>query len=150
MIYYFDNNSTTLLPNKIQNKMQRWMSCGNPSNIHHILGRNASKSIDKSRNEIANILNVNPNELYFTSGATEANNIAINGIINNSKKKKKHIITSAFEHKCILETCKNLEKNNDITVTYIKPDTVFIMKDGNIVKTGGKDLAEQIEEEGFQ
>lgn len=130
-IYYFDNNSTTLIPKSVQKEIMKWLSCGNPSNSHHLLGRRAKHAIEKSRKEIADILKVDPSEIYFTGCATDSNNIAINSLakINN----KDHIITSAFEHKCVLEKCHDLEKKG-YQVSYIYPDKHGIINPSDVEK----------------
>lgn len=124
-IYYFDNNATTLIyDQKIYDIIKEWLSCANPSNTLHIQGHNASNQLEKCREIIANDLNVNPSEVYFTGSATEANNIIIQGIINKNLKKHDNItiITSVFEHPSVLNTFKNYENNNNIKVVYIPLD----------------------------
>jgi len=88
---------------------------GNPSSIHHS-GRIASRAIQKARKQIANLISANPEEILFTSGGTESNNIALFGITHTNKGK--HIITSSIEHDAVLEPCKKLEKEG-FDVTYL-------------------------------
>jgi len=88
---------------------------GNPSSIHHS-GRMASRAIQKARKQIANLISANPEEILFTSGGTESNNIALFGITHTNKGK--HIITSSIEHDAVLEPCKKLEKEG-FDVTYL-------------------------------
>jgi len=95
---------------------------GNPSSLHSF-GQEASKAVEFAREKIARFLNCSAQEIIFTSGATEANNLAILGTVfaNGYPGKKIHIITSAIEHPAVLETCEYLEKNG-VEVDYIKPD----------------------------
>lgn len=125
-VYYFDNNATTPVPNVIANEMKKWISCGNPSNILYDCGREANKEIALCRKKISDIMEIDPQELFFTSGATESNNLLIKGVANYFKLKnpsqKIHIITSSFEHPSVLAVCKFLE-NMDVEVTYVTPDS---------------------------
>lgn len=130
-MYYFDNNSTTLIPNNIMKKIQPWISVGNPSNTNHFLGIKAKKKIEQCRKDIAKHFKVQSNNIYFTSGATESNNIAINGLIQNCKGK--HIISSAFEHKSVLNTLENLKKKG-YKITYVKPNKHGIILPQNVEK----------------
>lgn len=125
-VYYFDNNATTPVPEAIATEMKKWISCGNPSNILYDCGREANKEIEYCRKKIADIMKIEPCELFFTSGATESNNLLIKGIANDYKLKNPsqtfHIITSSFEHPSVLAVCKFLE-DNGFEVTYVKPDS---------------------------
>ena len=127
--YYFDNNATTLIYNDdVKNEVNKWLSCGNPSNTLHFLGIDAHNQLNKCREEIAKDLNVNPHEVYFTGSATEANNIIIQGIINQNIKKpnqfKKYtIITSEFEHPSVLNVFKSYLNNDLINVVFIPIET---------------------------
>lgn len=94
---------------------------GNPSSIH-FFGQAAAKGVEKAREQVAGFLNADPNEIIFTSGATESNNIAIRGLIKALKKQgveKPHIITSMIEHSAILEPCAELQREG-IEITYLK------------------------------
>lgn len=98
---------------------------GNPSSIHSF-GQETRKAINEARDKVAKFLNCQPNEVVFTSGGTESDNLAIRGIAlshqNEFGFKKPHIITSMFEHHAVLHTCEDLEKMGLAEVTYIKPD----------------------------
>lgn len=115
---YFDYSSTTPVDEKVVKKMLPYFSdkYGNPSSVY-FLGQKSLFAIDESRKTIANFLNCKPQEIFFTGSATEANNLAILGLINN--KENIHIITSQIEHDSVLNVCKHLEKNN-VSVTYLK------------------------------
>jgi cysteine desulfurase len=94
---------------------------GNASSLHGF-GREAKEALEESREKIANIINSNPEEIYFTSGGTESNNLALKGIVISNIKKGDHILTSKIEHPSILETCRFLEKMYNIKVTYLDVD----------------------------
>ena len=96
-------------------------SFANPASIQHKLGEQANELVEKARAEISKYINCKPSELIFTSGATEANNLAIKGIALSHQHKGKHIITSATEHKAVLDTCKYLESIG-FKVSYLRPD----------------------------
>ncbi|WP_343189453.1 IscS subfamily cysteine desulfurase [Buchnera aphidicola] len=121
---YLDYASTTPMDPKIVKKMLKYLTIngnfGNASSRSHSYGWLAEEAIDKSRNKIANLINADAKEIIFTSGATESNNLAIKGISLFYKNKGNHIITSAIEHKSVLDTCRELEKLN-FNVTYLQP-----------------------------
>ncbi len=116
---YLDNNATTKTDEEVLNTMMPYLldNYGNPSSIYKI-GRENKKAIEDSREKVAQILNCEPNEIYFTSGGSESDNTAIRGIAYSYKNKGNHIITSKIEHPAVLETCKQLEKEG-FEVTYI-------------------------------
>lgn len=117
---YLDNGATTQVDPRVLDAMRPFLtkSYGNASSIHH-LGVAAKEALEKSRKIIAEAINAQPEEIIFTSGGTESNNIALKGIIFGNKKK--HIITTKIEHDCILDTCQWLEKQG-CTVTYLDVD----------------------------
>jgi len=119
---YLDYNSTTPIDPIVYNKMEYYFDSnyGNPSSLHW-MGVSSKKAVNKSRSLIANGLGCRSNEIIFTSGATESINMAIKGIVSNSNKTKKHIITFQTEHKAVLDTCNYLE-NNDVDVEYLPVD----------------------------
>ncbi|MCK9609003.1 MAG: cysteine desulfurase [Methylomonas sp.] len=93
----------------------------NPASLQHSFGERANELVENSRTNLATCLNCKPSDLIFTSGATESNNLAIKGIALGYQHKGKHIITSASEHKAVLDTCKYLESIG-FSVTYLRPD----------------------------
>ncbi len=93
----------------------------NPASLQHDFGERANDIVEKSRIEIATFLNCKANDLIFTSGATESNNLALMGVALTYRNKGNHIITSASEHKAVLDTCKHLESIG-FQVTYLRPD----------------------------
>ena len=119
---YLDNNATTKTDEEVVKAMMPYLleNYGNPSSIYKI-GRENRKAIEEARETVAQILNCEPNEIYFTSGGSESDNTAIRGIAYSYIKKGNHIITSKIEHPAVLETCKQLEKEG-FEVTYIGVD----------------------------
>ena len=93
----------------------------NPASLQHGFGEIADALVEQSRTEIAHLLSCKAKDLIFTSGATESNNLAIKGIALRYQGKGNHIITSASEHKAVLDTCKYLE-NIGFKITYLRPD----------------------------
>lgn len=119
---YLDNAATTPLLQEVLDEMLPYMKerYGNPSSIHK-LGREANNALQLARKRISKLINAK-GEIVFTSGATEANNLALKGFANSMKNKGDHIITSSVEHEAILEPCKDLERNG-FDVTYLPVDS---------------------------
>ena len=119
---FLDNQSTTALDSRVFEKMSPFFKedYGNPHSTHHSYGREASEAINTARKAIASNLNANHQDIYFTSGATESNNILIKGLGSFSKVKSKRIITLKSEHKCVLQSCKRLE-DDGFEVIYLSP-----------------------------
>lgn len=129
---YFDNSATTRLDDEVLKEMMPYLTeeYGNASSICK-LGRNNRNAVETAREKIAKAINVQPEEIYFTSGGTESDNTAIRGIAYNYKKKGNHIITSKIEHPAVLETCKQLEKEG-FEVSYIGVDENGIIDIGQL------------------
>lgn len=128
---YLDYNSTTPIDPRVLETMLPFLkdNFGNSSSTHHF-GQTINESIKQSRAQIADFINSESNEIIFTSGATEAINIAIKGVAESYSNKGKHIITVSTEHKAVLDTCKDLERKGfEITVLTVQ-------------KNGSIDLAE--------
>lgn len=123
---YLDNAATTrvcdVAVNAAQNAMQN--SFGNPSSLHR-LGIEAETIVKNAREHIAGVLHADKNEIFFTSGGTEGNNLAIFGIAYAKKRRGKHIITSAVEHASVLSPMHELEKEG-FTITYLAPEDITI------------------------
>ena len=115
---YFDYNATTPLDPAVRAAMLPFLDeiWGNPSSVHHV-GRKARALLDEARDRAANFLGAKPSEIIFTSGGTEANNLAIFGTARALKSKGKHLITSAIEHPSVLQCFDYLAENEDFLVT---------------------------------
>ena len=115
---YFDYNATTPLDPAVREAMLPFLGevWGNPSSVHHV-GRKARALLDDARDRAAKFLGAKPSEIIFTSGGTEANNLAIFGTARALKSKGKHLITSAIEHHSVLQCFDSLEKNEGFSVT---------------------------------
>jgi cysteine desulfurase len=120
---YLDNNATTKIATPVVEEMLPFLkeNYGNPSSLHSF-GKTAGKALNLARQKVADLINADPEEIYFTSGGTEADNLAIKGVAYKLKHKGNHIITSKTEHPAVLEACKFLEKNG-FKVSYIGTDT---------------------------
>jgi cysteine desulfurase len=122
---YFDYSATTPVDKRVADKMMQYMTneghFGNPASRSHKFGWQAEEAVDIARNQIAELINADPREIVITSGATESNNLAIKGAANFYSKKGKHIITCKTEHKAVLDTCRDLERQG-FEVTYLDPE----------------------------
>ncbi|MBU1164077.1 IscS subfamily cysteine desulfurase [Patescibacteria group bacterium] len=129
---YFDHSATTPLDQWVFEAMKPYFTkdYGNASSMHSF-GQIAAKAIDQSRLSIAKFLNCLPEEVIFTSGATEADNIALQGIVKASKINNPHIVTTQIEHPAILEVCRDLEKQG-VGVTYVPVTKKGIVKVNDI------------------
>ena len=122
---YLDYAATTPMAPEVALAMAQCLTLegdfANPASLQHSLGERAYHLVETARSDISALLNCKANDLIFTSGATEANNLALKGLAFSPQNTRKHIITSATEHKAILDTCHFLETQG-FTVTYLKPD----------------------------
>ncbi len=121
-IRYFDNAATTKVKSEVLEEMLPYLkeSYGNPSSVYSI-GREAKKAIEEARRKVAQLINCNSNEIYFTGCGSESDNMAIKGIAYGNRTKGRHIITSKIEHPAVLNTCKTLERQG-FRVTYLNVD----------------------------
>ncbi|EGO62003.1 cysteine desulfurase NifS [Acetonema longum] len=119
---YFDHSATTPVHPEVAAVLVNYMTdlFGNPSSVHSF-GREARKAMDQARRQVAALIGAESEEIFFTSGGTEADNLAIKGVALANKKKGNHIITTLIEHHAILHTCEYLEKNG-FQVTYLPVD----------------------------
>lgn len=122
-LYYFDNNATTdVYDREVLDEIIKWTSCGNPSNVLHCAGLASNKKITDCRKIIADDLRVKPDDIYFTSGATDSNNIVIQGIVYHYLEKSKSpitIITSNFEHPSVKNVFQHFSNNDKIEVIFV-------------------------------
>ena len=121
---YLDNNSTTKVDPKVLKVMIPYFNekYGNASSQSHSFGWESRAAIDIAREQIANLINSNNDEIIFTSGATESNNLAIDGFLKNNYIEKSNIITSTIEHKAVLDVLKKNEKEGK-KILYIRPNS---------------------------
>lgn len=133
-IRYFDHSATTPTDKRVLEKIIPYFSesYGNPSSIY-TLGKINKEIINIYRNKIANILNCKPNEIYFTSGGSESDNLIIKGIAYANRRRGNHIITTSIEHPAVLNTCKTLEKNG-FRISYIRPKPNGIIDEKDILR----------------
>ncbi len=122
---YLDNSATTPVDSRVAEKM---MACltqdgnfGNPASRSHLFGWRAEEAVEEARLQVATLIQADSREVVWTSGATEANNLALKGVAHAYRQKGRHIITSMIEHKAVLDPCKQLEKEG-FEVTYLQPD----------------------------
>lgn len=130
---YLDTQATSILDPRVTDSMLPYMidKYGNPHSRTHHYGWDSEAGVENARVQVANLINADPKEIVFTSGATESNNISIKGVARfYASKTKKHIITTKIEHKCVLDSCRYLE-GNGFDVTYL-----------NVHKSGLIDLEE--------
>lgn len=117
---YLDNHATTPVDYRVLDAMLPYFKdkFGNASSIDHTYGNEAMKAVNTAKEQIASIINADPEEIIFTSGATESNNLALIGTAEALKEKGNHIITSVIEHKAVLDPCKELERKG-FDISYI-------------------------------
>jgi len=127
---YLDNAATTPVDPRV---VARMIDClgpegnfGNPASRSHSYGWRAEEAVENARAQVAELVNCDPRELTWTSGATESNNLAIKGAASFCKEEGRHIITSRIEHKSVLDSCRWLEKQG-FEVTYLQPDASGIV-----------------------
>tara|TARA_A100001011_G_scaffold207470_1_gene215684 strand:+ start:1698 stop:2918 length:1221 start_codon:yes stop_codon:yes gene_type:complete len=122
---YLDYASTTPVDPRVASKMMEFLTpdgeFGNPASRSHRFGWKADEAVEEARSYVANLVNCDPREVVWTSGATEADNLAIKGIARFYKSKGNHIITSKIEHKAVLDPCRQLEREG-FEITYLDPN----------------------------
>ena len=121
---YLDYSATTPMDERVVAEMIKYMgpetSFGNPASRSHSFGWAAEAAVEEARKNVASLIGANPKEIVFTSGATESDNLAIKGIAHFHKKRGKHIVTCKTEHKAVLDSCRQLEREG-YEVTYLDP-----------------------------
>jgi cysteine desulfurase len=122
---YFDYAATTPVDPRVAEAMMKCLTLegnfGNAASRSHSFGWDAEEAVETARGNIAALINADPREIVFTSGATESDNLAIKGVAHFYQKKGKHIITSKTEHKAVLDSCRQLEREG-FEVTYLDPE----------------------------
>ena len=122
---YFDYSSTTPVDPRVAKKMTHYLTSegvfGNPASRSHCYGWQAEEAVENARQQVAELVNCDAREIIWTSGATEAANLALKGAAHFYRNRGQHIITSKIEHKAVLDTCRQLERE-EFTVTYLDPD----------------------------
>ena len=134
---YFDYAATTPVDERVAEKMHACLTrkgvFGNPGSRTHAFGWAAAKLVEQAREEVAELVNCTPREIVWTSGATEANNLAIKGVAERYRNQNKHIITSKIEHKAVLGSCQYLEQQG-FTVTYLDPGKTGVITAQQVVE----------------
>jgi cysteine desulfurase len=128
---YLDYSSTTPVDPAVAKIMSDCLigegNFGNPSSRSHSFGWKAEAAVEEAREQVAKLINADPREIVWTSGATEGNNLAIKGCAHFNQKRGKHIITSKIEHKAVLDACRQLEREG-FDVSYLIPDEEGIIQ----------------------
>lgn len=141
---YLDYSATTPVDPRVVDKMVPWLyeNFGNPASRSHAFGWDSEDAVERAREEVAKLVNADPREIVWTSGATESDNLAIKGAANFYSERGKHIITVKTEHKAVLDTCRELERQGfevtyldvkdnglidlDVFKAALRPDTVLV------------------------
>lgn len=122
---YLDYAATTPVDERVAEAMCQYMTrggvFGNPASRSHRFGWDAENAVENARNQVAMLVNADPREIVWTSGATESNNLAIRGAANFYQQRGRHIVTCKTEHKAVLDTCRHLERHG-FTITYLDPE----------------------------
>ncbi|MFC3609100.1 IscS subfamily cysteine desulfurase [Stutzerimonas tarimensis] len=121
---YLDYSATTPVDPRVADKMIECLTMegnfGNPASRSHLFGWRAEEAVETARRHVADLVNADPREIVWTSGATESDNLAIKGVAHFYSSKGKHIVTTKIEHKAVLDTCRQLEREG-FEVTYLDP-----------------------------
>jgi len=118
---YLDNHATTAVDPRVVDAMLPYFSerFGNPHSSSHFYGWEAAEAVEVAREQVANLIGADTDEIFFTSGATESNNLALKGVARLYRSRKPHIVTCVTEHMCVLDSCFALEKEGT-RVTYLR------------------------------
>jgi len=121
---YLDHNATTPIDQRVLDAMTPFFTkkFGNPASRHHALGCDAAKIVETAREQVASVIGADPREIIWTSGATESDNLALQGVAQSSAYRKKHIVTVVTEHRAVLDPCEVLETRG-FDVTYVGVDS---------------------------
>ncbi len=130
---YMDYAATTPVDPRVAHQMSSCLMMdghfGNPASSSHVYGWEAEELVEQSRVDIARLIGADPLEIVWTSGATEADNLAIKGLAEIDNRR--HVVTSSYEHKAVLDTCRHLEENG-YSVTYVKPESDGLIKPSRV------------------
>ncbi|HRD56510.1 MAG TPA: IscS subfamily cysteine desulfurase [Ferruginibacter sp.] len=129
---YLDNNATTPMDPRVLEAMTPYFleHFGNAASRNHSFGWEAEEAVDYAREQVARLINADPKEVIFTSGATEADNLGIKGVFEMYASKGNHIITAVTEHKAVLDTCKHIEKlGGEVTYLSVAEDGLIDLKE---------------------
>ncbi|MEW8036221.1 MAG: IscS subfamily cysteine desulfurase [Candidatus Thiodiazotropha sp.] len=122
---YMDYSATTPVDPRVAEIMCRYLTpegdFGNAASRSHAFGWTADEAVSRARQQVADLVNADPKEIVWTSGATESDNLAIKGVAEFYAKKGRHIVTCKTEHKAVLDTCRQLERH-DFEITYLDPE----------------------------
>jgi len=128
---YLDYLATTPVDPRVAARMAECLTIdgnfGNPSSRSHVYGWRAEEAVEQARREVADLVGADPREIVWTSGATEADNLALKGVAHFHRRKGRHIITSAIEHKAVLDSCRQLESEG-FELSYVAPDAGGIVR----------------------
>jgi cysteine desulfurase len=121
---YLDYLATTPVDPRVAEKMGQCLTIdgnfGNPASRSHIYGWKAEEAVELARRQLADLVSCDPREIVWTSGATESDNLALKGVAHSHRERGRHIVTSAIEHKAVLDSCHQLEREG-FEVSYLKP-----------------------------
>lgn len=125
---YMDYNATTPIDPRVLDAMLPFLreQFGNAASELHTFGQQARQGVEDAREQVAELINADPREIVFTSGATESDNLAIKGVFENYREKGNHIVTSRTEHKAVVDVCKYLETQG-AEVTWLTPDSAGVV-----------------------
>lgn len=129
---YLDHNATTPCDPRVVETMVPFFTqhFGNAASRNHLFGWQAEEAVDHAREQVARLIGAQKQEIIFTSGATESDNLALKGVFEAYSSKGKHIITTRTEHKAVIDTCKHLEKlGADITWLPVDSDGLIDLKE---------------------
>ncbi len=122
---YMDYSATTPVDERVAEKMMSFLTrqgqFGNPASRSHVFGWKAEEAVEEARRQVAALINADPREIVWTSGATESDNLAIKGVAHFYRKNGRHIVTLKTEHKAVLDSCRQLEREG-YEVTYLEPE----------------------------
>ena len=132
---YLDYSATTPVDPRVAEKMCQCLTIdgnfGNPASRSHSFGWRASEAVEQAREQVATLIGADPREIVWTSGATESDNLAIKGVAHFYQKKGRHIVTMRTEHKAVLDTCRQLEREG-YEVTYLDPESDGLLDLGKL------------------